>query len=156
MPARHLEGLNHLVRQDEPDVHRAGADLRPHDPAVSPDNTNMKPVSVGGEGRYVALMSPQDEFNMRTVDTAGWLDMNKALTQGGDKSNPIFKGGLGMLANTILHSHESVVRFSDYGAGANLPASRSLFMGRQAAMIAYGTGPDPATSGSRSATTTAT
>lgn len=109
--------------------------------AVSPDNTNMKPVSVGGEGRYVALMSPQDEFNMRTADTAGWLDMNKALAQGGDKSNPIFKGGLGMLANTILHSHESVVRFSDYGAGANLPASRSLFMGRQAAMIAYGTGP---------------
>lgn len=108
--------------------------------AVNPDATRMMPVNVNGEGRYVLIMSPQDAFNLRTGDTAGWIDMNKQLIAGGDKANPIFKGGLGMLANTVLHSHESAVRFSDYGAGVNLPASRSLFMGKQAAVIAYGTG----------------
>ena len=109
--------------------------------ATDPENTRMKPVTVDGEPRYVALMSPQDEFNLRTSDTTGWVEMNKALITAAGKDSPIFKGGLGMLANTVLHSHESVVRFSDYGVGVNLPAARSLFMGRQAAVVAYGTGP---------------
>lgn len=109
--------------------------------SIDPDNTRMKPVTVDGEPRYVVLMSPQDEFNLRTSDTAGWVEMNKALITSAGKNSPIFKGGLGILANSVLHSHESVVRFSDYGAGLNLPASRSLFMGRQAAVVAYGTGP---------------
>jgi N4-gp56 family major capsid protein len=39
----------------------------------------------------------------------------------------------------VLHSHESAIRFSDYGAGTNLPAARALFMGRQAGVVAYGT-----------------
>ena len=33
-----------------------------------------------------------------------------------------------------------VIRFSDYGAGANVKASRALFMGRQAGVLAYGEG----------------
>ena len=78
---------------------------------------------------------------MRTVDTAGWLDMNKALTQGGDKSNPIFKGRARRAGqHHPSHSHERGP-LQRLRRGANLPASRSLFMGRQAAMIAYGTGP---------------
>ena len=43
-----------------------------------------------------------------------------------------------MINNVVLHSHESAIRFSDYGAGANLPAARALFMGRQAGVVAFG------------------
>jgi len=37
-----------------------------------------------------------------------------------------------------LHKHRNVVRFSDYDAGANLPAARALFLGSQACFVAYG------------------
>jgi N4-gp56 family major capsid protein len=107
--------------------------------ALNPDVASMRPVSIEGEGRYVHLMSEFQAFDLRVSDTAGWLEMNKALVTAEGKNSPIFKGGLGMLNNTVLHAHESVVRFSDYGAGTNLPASRSLFMGRQAGVVAYGT-----------------
>lgn len=62
----------------------------------------------------------------------------KAAAAAEGRSNPLFKGALGMIKNVILHSHESVIRFSDYGAGVNLPASRALFLGRQAGVIAFG------------------
>lgn len=44
-----------------------------------------------------------------------------------------------MINNVVLHSHEGVIRFNDYGAGGNIPAARALFLARQAAVIAYGT-----------------
>ncbi|GJH00220.1 N4-gp56 family major capsid protein [Paraburkholderia terrae] len=107
--------------------------------AMNPDTANMVPVSIEGtEDRYVCLMSPFQEFQLRTQDAAGWLEIQKAAAAAEGRNNPIFKGGLGMIGNTILHSHRNVIRFSDYGAGANLPAARALFMGRQAAVIAYG------------------
>lgn len=106
--------------------------------SVSEDNINLNPVSIDGDDYFVFLMNPYCAFDLRTGDTTGWLEMNKALVQGGDRSNPIFKSGLGMLADTVLHKHSSVVRFSDYGAGSNVLAARNLFLGRQAGVIAYG------------------
>lgn len=107
--------------------------------ALDPNAANMLPVSIDGESHYVLLMSTFQEFDLRTSDTAGWLEMQKAAAAAEGRKNPIFKGGLGMINNVVLHSHESVIRFADYGAGTNLPASRALFMGRQAAVVAYGT-----------------
>ena len=66
--------------------------------------------------------------------------MQKAAAGAEGKANPIFRGGLGMINNVVLHSHESAIRFKDYGAGSNVSAGRALFMGRQAAVIAYGNG----------------
>ena len=107
--------------------------------ALDPTTANMLPVMINGEGHYVLLMNPFQEFDMRTADTTGWLDAQKAAAAAEGRNSPIFKGGLGMINNVVLHSHESVIRFSDYGAGANLPAARALFMGRQAGVVAYGT-----------------
>lgn len=104
-----------------------------------PQTANMLPVSIGGEGHYVLLMNPYQEYDMRTADTTGWLDIQKAAAAAEGRKNPIFMGGLGMINNIVLHSHESVIRFSDYGAGSNLPAARALLMGRQAGVVAYGT-----------------
>ena len=106
--------------------------------SVSTANVNLQPVDVNGKGHFIFLMNPYCAYDMRTADTAGWLEMNKALTQGGDRSNPIFRDGLGMLAETVLHKHDTVVRFSDYGVGLNVLAARNLFLGRQAGTIAYG------------------
>lgn len=107
--------------------------------ARNPATANMVPVSNGSEDQYVCLMSPDHAYNLRVSDTSGWLDIQKAAAAAEGRSNPIFLGGLGMIGGSILHKHRSVVRFDDYGAGTNLPAARALLMGRQAAVVAYGT-----------------
>jgi N4-gp56 family major capsid protein len=108
--------------------------------ARNPQVANMVPVSNGSDDQYVMLMSPFQEYSLRTNTTTGqWLDIQKAAAAAEGRKNPIFMGSLGMINNTVLHKHRNVVRFSDYGAGANVLAARALFLGRQAAVVAYGT-----------------
>jgi N4-gp56 family major capsid protein len=105
---------------------------------MDPSTANMIAISIDGEQHYVCVMSPFQEHDLRISDAGGWLDIQKAAAQAEGRNNPIFKGGLGMIDNVVLHSHESVIRFSDYGAGSNVLAARALFMGRQAGVCAYG------------------
>lgn len=108
--------------------------------AKDPKAANMLPVTVMGEKHYIMLMTPFQEQDLRNeTGERGWLEVQKAAASAEGKANPIFKGGLGMINNVVLHSHESVVRFNDYGAGANVNAARALFLGRQAGVVAYGT-----------------
>ncbi len=108
--------------------------------AIDQDATTIVPVDIDGEPHFVTLMSTYQEHDLRTgTATADWFDIQKAAATAEGRNSPIFKGSLGMVNNVVLQSHESVIRFSDYGAGANLPAARALFMGRQAGVMAYGT-----------------
>lgn len=99
----------------------------------------IQPVMIDGEEHYVLLMNPFQAYDIRTNTSTGqWLDIQKAVAASTGRDNPMFKGALGMHNNVLLHSHKSVVRFSDYGAGANIAAARALFMGMQAAVVAFG------------------
>lgn len=106
--------------------------------AMNPDAANMVPLSVEGEDRYILLMHPAHAYSLRVTDTAGWIAAQQAAAGSEGRNNPIFKGGLGLMANTVLHEHERVIRFSDYGVGANVAAARALYLGRQAGVEAYG------------------
>ncbi|AAL49579.1 unknown [Sinorhizobium phage PBC5] len=106
--------------------------------ARDPKNANMMPLMINGEAHYVCVMNPFQEHDLRNNDQGGWLEIQKAAATAEGRSNAIFKGGLGMINNTVLHSHEAAIRFSDYGAGNNVAAGRALFMGRQAGVIAFG------------------
>lgn len=98
----------------------------------------MQPVRIDGEEHYVLLMHPWQAFQLRNNTATGqWLDIQKATAAAVGNKSPIFTGALGMHANVILHSHRAVVRFADYG-GSTLGAARALFMGRQAAVVAFG------------------
>ena len=109
--------------------------------ARDPSTANMVPMTISGEDHYVAVVSPYQEHDMRTATGAtGWFELQKAAAGAEGSKNRIFRGGLGMINNVILHSHSSVIRFSDYGAAGNIAAARALFMGRQAAVCAYGVG----------------
>lgn len=108
--------------------------------AIDPEAANMVPVDIDGGEHFVTVMSTFQEHSMRTTGTANeWLDIQKALATAEGRNSPILKGSLGMINNVVLHAHENAIRFNDYGAGANLPAARALFMGRQAGVVAYGT-----------------
>ena len=99
----------------------------------------IEPCMIDGEEHFVCVMHPWQEYKVRTVTTTGqWLDIQKAAASAEGRNNPIFKGSLGMYNNAVLHKHKGVIRFSDYGSGLNLNAARALFMGRQAAVVAFG------------------
>lgn len=101
--------------------------------------TKLQPSNVEGTGRYVMLMHTYQEHDLRTTTATGdWLDIQKAAAGAEGRQNPIFGETMGMLRNTILHSHESVIRHSDYGAGNNVAAASALFLGRQAGVLAFG------------------
>jgi N4-gp56 family major capsid protein len=101
--------------------------------------TDMVPVNVEGEDRYVVVMSKYQEHDLRTLDTEGWVKIQADASKAEGRNNPIFKGSLGMIKNVVLHAHENAIRFNNYGVGNNLPAARALFLSRQAGVIAYGT-----------------
>lgn len=106
--------------------------------ATDPKQAQMMPLMINGENHYVCVMSKFQAHDLRTSDTQGWLDIQKAAATAEGRNNPIFKGGLGMIKNVVLHEHEDVIRFADYGSGTNLPAARALFLGRQAGVVAFG------------------
>lgn len=99
----------------------------------------IEPILVEGEIHYVLVMNPFQAYDLRTNTSTGqWLDIQKAAATAEGRNNPIFKGGLGKYNDVVLHQHKSVIRFTDYGAGGNVAAARALFLGRQAAVIAFG------------------
>ncbi|AMM84117.1 N4-gp56 family major capsid protein [Martelella sp. AD-3] len=108
--------------------------------AKDPRNANLLPIKISGEKHYVTVMSPYQEHDLRTESgQTGWLEIQKAAAASEGRKSPIFRGSMGMINNVVLHSHESVIRFSDYGAGQDVSASRALFLGTQAAVVAHGT-----------------
>jgi len=108
--------------------------------SLNPDNANLVPVTVAGNKHYVMVMNPFQEHDLRTdTGTANWLEIAKAAAGAEGNKSPIFKGGVGMINNVVLHKHGHVIRFDDYGVGTNVAAARAIAMGRQAGVCAYGT-----------------
>jgi N4-gp56 family major capsid protein len=100
---------------------------------------SIEPIQIEGENHYVLVMHEFAAYDLRTSTSTGqWLDIQKAAATSEGRNNPIFKGGLGKLNDVVLHKHRAVIRFSDYGAGANVAAARNLFMGKQAGVVAFG------------------
>lgn len=110
--------------------------------AANPDVVRMSPVNVDGARRFVLLMSPWQAYDLRTeTGDLSWSKISQALATAEGRSSPICRGGLGMINNVVLHEHENVRRFGDYGAGSpgTVRAARAMLLGRQAGVIAYGT-----------------
>lgn len=100
---------------------------------------SMLPIDIEGGEHYVGLMHPfQFDALKSSASTGQWLDIQKAAAAAQGSKNPIFDGSKGMYNGVILDTHRNVIGFSDYGAGANLPARRALFLASQAAFVAYG------------------
>lgn len=100
----------------------------------------MAPIAMGGKKVFVWGMCPESIQDMRDDTGAqGWFEAQKALTTAIGKDSEIFKGGAGLFNGVLVDEMETCVKFTDYGAGANVPAARSLFMGANAGFIAHGT-----------------
>ena len=99
----------------------------------------LQPCKIDGNETFVCVMHTFQEDDLRSNTQAGqWLDIQKAAAAAEGRNNPMFKGSLGMYRGVILHSHRNVIRFNNAGAGANVEAARALFLGSQAAVVAFG------------------
>jgi N4-gp56 family major capsid protein len=99
----------------------------------------IQPIMINGEEHYVLVMSPWQEYDVRTSTSTGhWLDIQKAAAGAEGRNNPIFKGNLGMYNNVVLHAHKGVIRFTNAGSDSLQPAARALFLGAQAGQCAFG------------------
>lgn len=99
----------------------------------------LRPIRIEGEDRYVLLMHPFQEHDLRVASgVQTWSDIQKAAAGAEGRNNPIFKGSLGMYRGVVLHAHKVVTRFANWGADSLQPGARALFMGRQAGVLAFG------------------
>lgn len=99
----------------------------------------LQPCKIDGNETFVCVMHTFQEDDLRANTATGqWMDIQKAAAGAEGRNSPLFKGSLGMYRGCILHSHRNAIRFSNAGAGANVEAARALFLGSQAAVVAFG------------------
>jgi N4-gp56 family major capsid protein len=99
----------------------------------------IQKCNVDGNEIFLCVMDPYQEFNLRrNTTTNDWADIQKAIATAVGRENEFYKGGLGTWNGVVLHSHQNCIRFTDYGGGSNVSATRALFMGLQAGVIAFG------------------
>ena len=100
----------------------------------------MTKVLKNGKECFVLATCPEGIQDIRDdVGAQGWFEAQKALTAQVGKESEIFKGGAGMFNGVLIDEMEFGVYFNDYGAGANVNATRSLFMGANSIAVAHGT-----------------
>lgn len=97
----------------------------------------IRPINIDGDSYYAVILHPAQVYDLRTSTSTGqWLDIQKAVLQGGGgKTNPIFQGSLGTYNGCILYESPRV-HYGVYATGYNV--FRSLFLGAQAGVIAFG------------------
>jgi N4-gp56 family major capsid protein len=107
---------------------------------LSPTESNIAPIKVGGEDKYVMFLHPTQVRDLRTRTDAGqWLDITKAVYQGSKAQNPIYDGSFGEYNGVILKESVHVqqgLASTDNSSVSN--TRRAVFCGAQAACIAYG------------------
>lgn len=106
---------------------------------VAGNAAKMVPCAVEGGEHFLFMTGSEGIFDLRReVGDAGWLTLQKQLMTAEGKKNVIFNGGAGLYNGLLVDEVESVIKFSDGGAGT-VPVMRSLYLGAHAAYIAYGT-----------------
>lgn len=99
----------------------------------------LQPCKIDGNETFVCVMHTFQEDDLRAnTNTGQWLDIQKAAAGAEGRNSPLFKGSLGMYRGVILHSHRNAIRFNNAGSGNNVEAARALFLGSQAAVVAFG------------------
>lgn len=101
----------------------------------------IRPIMIGGKPHYATFLHPYQVHDMRTTTTTGqWLDIQKAVAQGGEiDDNPIFDGSLGVYNGCILHSDHRVTNgVSSADTSAVTAVKRAVFCGAQAVMMGFG------------------
>jgi N4-gp56 family major capsid protein len=101
----------------------------------------MTPCATeGGAKQFVFLTGAEGMYDLRReVGDAGFLTLEKAKMTAEGGKNIIFTGGAALYNGVLIDKLETIVKQNTAGAGGNVNAMRSLFLGAHAAAVAYGT-----------------
>jgi N4-gp56 family major capsid protein len=100
----------------------------------------MTPCALDGGEHFLLLTGAESMFDLRReVGEAGFLTYQKALTTAEGRKNVIYSGGDAFYNGVMIDEVDTIVKFNDAGAGANVNAMRSLFFGAHGVAVAYGT-----------------
>lgn len=107
----------------------------------------IRPVKVGGDDVYVCYLDPKQVTDLRINTSVGqWLDLQKAAYMGSRKENPIFDGSLGFYNGVVLRmAPDGMLPSGLNGTTAVANTKRAVFLGAQAACIAFSKGGSPTT-----------
>ncbi len=100
-------------------------------------NPKIMPLKFEGQNKYIMLMHYFQGLQMRQATGENdWLAIHKATDRGSKAM--MYKDAIGEYAGVVMHEHDHCILFDDYGSGSDLPAARSLLLGAQAGLKAYG------------------
>lgn len=97
------------------------------------------PVRIAGRDWYVLVVHTDVAYDLE--QNAAWVLTQQTANVRGDE-NPIFTGRLGFWRGVIIHEHEKVPAATNGGAAGDIPWASSLFLGKQAGLLAYGMRPE--------------
>lgn len=101
----------------------------------------VRPISIGGQPKYVMYLDPAQVTSLRTnATTGGWLDITKAAMAGMESSkSPIYTGALGEYNGVILRSSQDITTGVHASTGVAISTvRRAVLLGAQAAVVGYG------------------
>ena len=95
----------------------------------------MRKANFDGRNLWVLVLHPWQVSAIRSNTTTGqWLDIQKALTQGGGKGL-LFEEALGVYRDVLMVESTRIPTFVN---GSSVSCARALFLGAQAGVTAYG------------------
>ena len=102
----------------------------------------IRPMRAQGRKLLVMFIHDDQVYQLRQSAAAGsWVDFQKSAIQGGDKENPLFKGGdlIGEYNGVLLHRAPRITNGVNSTTGAAVANTRrAVLVGAQAAMFATG------------------
>jgi N4-gp56 family major capsid protein len=107
----------------------------------------MRPIKgLPGGAKYVIFIHPTQQTSLRTSSTTNnWMDLQKALLQGGKgDESMVWKGGLGIYNETLIVVSNRVPYGVNSSTGVAITTvRRAIFCGAQALIMAFGQGFGP-------------
>lgn len=100
--------------------------------------TPLRPVRVDGAGYFILLVHPDQMYDLKR-DAEFQQAMREAEVRG--PQNPLFKNSTAIWDNVVIHEHENITRYTNWG-GASVSGATSVFMGAQALCWAWGKRPE--------------
>lgn len=102
----------------------------------------LRPIKIGGKSYFVCFIHPNQEYNMVTsTTTGGWLDVQKAIINGGALAESgLLNGALGVYKNVIIHSWSRIPLGVNSSTSTSSVSNtrRAVFAGAGALALAFG------------------
>jgi len=99
--------------------------------------TPLRPIRINGKNYFILLLHPDSMFDIK-LDSTFAQARRDALER--SKDNPIFTGSEAIWDGVVIHEHENVPIATTWG-GASVAGSKSIFMGAQSLVWAWGERP---------------